>query len=251
MPAMPGFPRAPGRLAAPPKLQRYWRLYVREAPRPLHALAFLLPLVVLHQVGLALIPPLLPSPDPPLAERAIRELFAWFGLARAWVAPVVLVAALLVWHRVRREPPRVYLRVLPGMLVESLVLAVPLLVIGALFSQERALSLMLGPRLIRGLGAGIYEELVFRLLLIAGLTWFFAEVVHLDRLAPWVAAGLAALLFAHSHFRPIGYEPFALSTYSFRLLAGLYLTAVFTGRGLGIAGGSHAAYNLLLIWLRG
>jgi membrane protease YdiL (CAAX protease family) len=137
------------------------------------------------------------------------------------------------------------------MLLESVMLAVPLLTLSALFGPPPMGGPPLRVQLVQALGAGVYEELVFRLLLISGLAWVLAEVLHMWRKAAWwTAIGLAAVIFALCHFEPIGSDSFGWGPFWFRLAAGAYLSAVFVGRGLGIASGSHAAYNLLLVWLR-
>jgi hypothetical protein len=58
----------------------------------------------------------------------------------------------------------------------------------------------------------------------------------------------AATLFAWCHYQPVGLDVFAWSTFLVRLAAGAYLTLVFIWRGLGIAVGCHAAFNLFLCW---
>jgi membrane protease YdiL (CAAX protease family) len=225
---------------------RRWRRYLRESRRPLHCLVFLAPWVLVYEVA-ARLPDDGHGPARDLfAHSVIQDLLGWFGLVGFWLPPVVLVATLLAWHRTRRDRWRVRWWVFPGMLLESLLLAVPLLALSALFEAAAQ------TRLIAALGAGIYEELVFRLLLISGLAWVLVETAQLGRrMALGVAVGLASLLFSLCHFEPVGPEPFAWRAFCFRLTAGVYLSLVFVRRGLGVSSGCHAGYNVLLAWLRG
>lgn len=238
---------------APRYSGRWWRRYQRETRRPLQCLLFLLPLVLVYELGVFRTTSGNGTRWELLAPASIREVFGWLGLAGVWVPGLVLIGTLLVWHRLARDRWRVRLWVLPGMLVESLLLAVPLLVLTALFPQSpEAVSAHLSARLVRALGAGIYEELVFRLLVISGLVWLAVEIAHTPhRAAVWVAVGLSAALFSRCHFEPMGGEPFTWNAFWFRLVAGVYLAVVFVGRGLGVSGGCHAVYNVLLVWLRG
>ncbi len=187
-----------------------------------------------------------------LAQGLIRGLLGWFGFVGAWMPAAALLATLLAWHRLRRDRWRTRWWVGPAMAGESLVLAVPLLVFGALFQPSPATTVAsLGARLNAALGAGIYEELVFRLLLIGGLAWLLAEAFRVPRPAAlWTAAALAAVLFSLCHFKPMGAEPFAWNSFWFLLAAAGYLSVVFVERGLGVATGCHVAYNLFLVWLR-
>jgi len=232
--------------------RRLRRRYLRETRRPTHCLWFLLVLAGLHE---ALVLWVVQGSDPGrelLAQRLIQSLLGWFGFVGSWVPGVVLVAVLLIWHRVKRDRWRVRWWVLPAMVGESLVLAVPLLVLSALFAVGQGLGgAGLRAELVRALGAGIYEELVFRLLLISGLAWLLTELVQLRHpMSLWVAVVLAALLFALCHFEPIGWEVFAWKPFAFRVAAGGYLSVIFVGRGLGVSSGCHVAYNLVLVWLR-
>ncbi len=133
---------------------------------------------------------------------------------------------------------------LPVMLVESLAMAIPLLALSTLFEAPPRV------RWLDALGAGLYEELVFRLLLISGLTWLLVKVLRVNRSpAVGLAVGLATLAFALCHFQPLGAEWLAWKPFGFRIACGLYLSVLFLERGLGICSGCHVAYNLLLVWL--
>jgi membrane protease YdiL (CAAX protease family) len=101
------------------------------------------------------------------------------------------------------------------------------------------------------LGAGVYEELLFRLLLLPLLAW----VLRRFRIAPAASmAGavlLSSLLFAAAHYiGPYGddFNNFASfsRTFFFRTLAGMFFAVLFVYRGFGIAAGTHAGYDLLV-----
>ncbi len=236
-----------------PQMRRRWERYAVESRRPLVSLAFLLPLVLLYEYAAAGV---LRAGGPGrelLVHNRIHGVLSWFGIVGVWVPVVVLVASLLVWHGLRRERWRVRPNVLPIMVGESAVLTVPLLVLSALFHPALpGAGVEVRAQLVRALGAGIYEELVFRLLLIGALMWLATEILRLrGASARWSAVAASAVVFSLAHLAPIGAEPFLWETFGFRLAAGLYLAIVFTGRGLGIASGCHVAYNLLLVWLRG
>jgi len=221
------------------------RRYVRTTRRPLQSLLFLVPWVLAHEIGVRWTSDGQHAPGDLLAYGVIENLLGWFGFVGSWLPPVVLVASLLIWHRRCGERWHVRWAVLPVMLVESLALAIPLLALSALFeAPPRA-------RWLDALGAGLYEELVFRLLLISGLTWLLVEVFRLRRPpALGLAVALSALIFALCHFEPLGSEWLAWKPFWFRVAAGLYLAALFLGRGFGISSGCHVAYNILLMWLR-
>ncbi|MBM4088622.1 MAG: CPBP family intramembrane metalloprotease [Planctomycetes bacterium] len=103
-------------------------------------------------------------------------------------------------------------------------------------------------RIVGYCGAGIYEELLFRLILVPGV----AGLLHWFGLG-WRASLVwsivaTSLLFSAAHyqfFSPGGYA-FDWNTFAFRFVAGLYFAVLFVTRGFGITTASHAFYNILV-----
>jgi hypothetical protein len=232
---------------------RAWQRYRHQTRRPAVCLAFVLPLAAIYELGALWVAGGRLGARELLVPRSIREVLAWFGFQGFWLPALALVVSLLMWHRIRRDRWQVPIRVVPLMGLESLLLALPLVIVSALFPPRVEAGLAELPvRLVNGLGAGVYEELVFRLLLISGLTWLLGELLEV-RGAPgrWTAAAIAALIFSGCHFAPLGGEPFRWGAFWFRAVAGMYLAVLYFRRGLGISTGAHAAYNLLLVGWHG
>lgn len=108
--------------------------------------------------------------------------------------------------------------------------------------------------IITGIGAGIYEELVFRLILICILMMLLQDALRLDHKNSIVLAVLisAALFSAHHHVdffsgRPNVIDPFNWTRFAFRTIAGIYFAILFAIRGFGIAAGTHAFYNIIAV----
>lgn len=224
---------------------------MRESRRPLHCLLFLLPWVAWHELGVLWLRSRGELGRDLLVPISIHEVFGWLGFSGFWVPGLALVLIVLVWHRLRHDRWRVRAWVFPPMLAESLLLTVPLLAVSALFPQRsEAITSGLYADFLRALGAGIYEELVFRLLLISALAWLLAGYFRVQTSwASWLAVVIAAVVFSICHFQPVGWEAFRWGPFWFRLIAGLYLSVVFVERGLGVSGGCHAAFNVVLVWL--
>ncbi|MGL4552073.1 MAG: CPBP family glutamic-type intramembrane protease, partial [Gemmataceae bacterium] len=96
------------------------------------------------------------------------------------------------------------------------------------------------------LGAGIYEEAIFRLALFSALA-FVLRWVELPRAAAVVMAALAsAVLFSTAHHvGPYG-QAYSNYLFVFRLAAGMYFAFLFQLRGFGIVVGAHACYNVMV-----
>ena len=106
---------------------------------------------------------------------------------------------------------------------------------------------------VTGVGAGIYEELVFRLILICALMVLFQDVIGIDHKNAVILSVLisAALFSAHHHHITLinGHlgrgAPFTWTEFVFRTAAGVYFAALFAIRGFGIAAGTHAFYDII------
>ncbi len=106
--------------------------------------------------------------------------------------------------------------------------------------------------IVTGVGAGIYEELVFRLILICALMVLFQDVIglsHQNAIALSVLVS-AALFSAHHHViwidgRLARSDPFNWTEFGFRTIAGVYFALLFAIRGFGITAGTHAFYDII------
>lgn len=101
---------------------------------------------------------------------------------------------------------------------------------------------------IGSLGAGIFEEAVFRLGLLSVLALGLVRVARWSGAPEWTAAGVAivvsAVVFSWFHHLGAGGEPFEFGVFVFRAMAGLVLGVLFVVRGFGICVYTHAAYDL-------
>jgi membrane protease YdiL (CAAX protease family) len=106
-------------------------------------------------------------------------------------------------------------------------------------------------RAVMSIGAGVYEETVFRLLLLGGVAWALERGLGLAR---WVAVGVAfvvsSLLFSAMHHIPPYGDPLHLGVFTFRFLAGLCFAALFWFRGFAVAVYAHALYDLYVLLVR-
>ncbi len=258
---VPGVPLRPAWLNRLP-LSPDRRDYLRLSRTATYGFLAALPLLVGYHVLILLANPAGPMQVRVGAEVWITRLLAFFGatgMLALGVAVLLVGIGVFAYERKKRIPIR--RRYFGWMVAESLVYAVVLAaligyVVGVLFAvAPQMMAAQVGQpswfmMLALSLGAGIYEELVFRVLLVGGL--FLA----LHRLTPWtrgrayvVAAIVGALVFSAVHYiGPLG-DPFALPSFTFRFLFGLALNAVFLIRGFGVAAWTHALYDVLVVTL--
>lgn len=199
------------------------------------------------------------------ADVLLKRMFVAFGGPRGLLVFDVMllgIAAWLIWRDLARNQRELSPRIFGGMALESVAGGV---VFGAVAGSLTALLLGQVPRLAQGpvglglpteltisLGAGIYEELLFRVLLVGGLAVAGRRLFGWGSLTAGVtAAAIGALLFSAFHYiGPFG-DQLEIGSFLFRFIAGLLFSAMFLLRGFGITAWTHALYDVFLLLGRG
>jgi len=103
-------------------------------------------------------------------------------------------------------------------------------------------------KVMLALGAGVYEELVFRVLLVSAFAFIGRRLLGWrPALAASVAVAASALIFAAFHYiGPYG-DPLRLDSFVFRLLGGVAFSILYVTRGFGITAWTHALYDLMVL----
>ncbi len=102
---------------------------------------------------------------------------------------------------------------------------------------------------VMSLGAGLYEELAFRVLLFGGGALAIRVVVGSGtRWLLTLAWGLgAALIFSGWHYVGPMADAFDAHTFAFRAVCGVVLTAIYAWRGLAAAVWTHVVYDIWVL----
>jgi hypothetical protein len=116
---------------------------------------------------------------------------------------------------------------------------------GLAIGQSHALGLP--TQVMVSLGAGIYEELLFRVVVVSALAKLAtAGFGWRAGLAGGFATLLGAFIFSAFHYiGPLG-DSLELGSFVFRMVAGVLLSGLFLLRGFGIAAWTHALYDVFL-----
>jgi hypothetical protein len=217
------------------------------------SLFFIAPLLAVYEIGILLQGSVIRNG----ADVLLRNLFSLIGQRGLVVLNLALLLAFLMaaLTLLQREKPVFVL--FPPMAVESLLYAAVLAPIVLFISHRLGIYLAspdgqgsesFGLRLVLSMGAGVYEEVLFR----AGLLSIIFHLLHRSAGVRPVLAGLSAVVAASllfswfHHLGPLG-EAYSGAAFFFRFVSGLVLSAVFLVRGLGIAVTSHALYNILIL----
>jgi len=232
------------------------RDYWQASRSPRYSLLFAVPLLVFYQVLAAAVPA---GPQGGVrngADVMLQAVFIW--LAGSWgprlfMACLIMVGLWFVAKDLRAHPGRLRLAVFATMLAESVGLALVFgIVVGgltaALLGDPPPLSLGRGTMLMLSLGAGIYEELLFRVVLVGLFAWVARRVLGFRPLVAGTTATIAgALVFSAFHYiGPYG-DAWEVYSFVFRTIAGLFFSALYLTRGFGITAWTHALYDVFLL----
>jgi hypothetical protein len=196
------------------------------------------------------------------ADAILRSLFVAVAGANGslvFMAAIILVGLGLVIRDLRASRDRIRPVIFAGMLGESIALAAAFGIVVGLATAKflgTLHALSLGPieqtswltRLMLSLGAGLYEELFFRVLLVGGLAAGARLLLGFGRRsAGFLAAVVGAVIFSAFHYiGPYG-DPFQLQSFVFRMLSGLAFSALYLVRGFGVTAWTHALYDAFLL----
>ena len=240
------------------------RAYWQASRSPRYSLLFVLPLLVFYQILAAAVPA---GPEGGVrngADVMLQSVFIW--LAGSWgprlfMTCLIIAGLWLVVRDLRSNPGRLRTSLFGLMLAESVVLALVFgVVVGgltaALLGEPPPLSLAFqgtaqlgrGTVLMLSLGAGIYEELLFRVVLVSFFAWVAHRVFGFRPLISGASATIAgALVFSAFHYiGPYG-DAWQVYSFVFRTIAGLFFSALYLTRGFGITAWTHALYDVFLV----
>lgn len=103
-------------------------------------------------------------------------------------------------------------------------------------------------QLMVSLGAGIYEELLFRVIMVGAIAWAGRRLLGWSSTRSGLLATLlGALIFSGFHYiGPYG-DAWTLGSFTFRTIAGLLFSGLYLLRGFGITAWGHALYDVVLM----
>ncbi len=221
---------------------------------------FLCPFIALYEVGLIY---LLREDRGTITNLAHEWIITFMGqfdinMLGLSLPALAVVTVLLLWQVLTRNPWTVNPRVLGLMVIESILLILPLLVFSRMIHQllplmgtEEQIIQGLGPlaRIALSIGAGLYEELVFRMLVVFVVHTLLVDVLRFqDGWGSTIAILVSALLFTFYHPAVWGVDGYpSLGRMTFYFIAGLWFGLLYVLRGFGIVVAVHAFYDMVIL----
>lgn len=236
--------------------------YFATVRAPRYAVLFALPLLVGYEALVAL-----QGAHGGVVRNGAEALFTGLFATVAGPRGPQLFGALLVgggaWLAWRDRRGSLHPAWFAAMAAESVALAVATAVVVGqltvqLLGRAGLLAAGAGPleelsvvdRLTVSLGAGLYEELLFRVVLVGGLAWGARVALGMrDGVAKGLAVAVSALVFSAFHYVGPGGDTFTLASFTFRTIAGVWFSVLYVLRGFGITAWTHALYDVGVLLL--
>src|SRR5690348_9773038 len=242
--------------------------YFQLSRAPRYSVVFALPLLIGYE-GLAamLSGPRSASQIRNGADVLLKEAFIAVAGRNGPLIFITAVVGIGVWfvaRDIKASGQGVKPLLFGAMLAESIALAGAFgIVIGTitvkLLGSLHAISMLNGSvspitqmswttRLMLSLGAGLYEELLFRVLLVSALASGARTVFGFGAKGAGVFATIVgALIFSAFHYiGPFG-DPFSLTSFTFRAISGVAFSALYLLLGFGITAWTHSLYDAFLL----
>ncbi len=222
--------------------------------KPVYNFLFVLPLLILYEVLILLSA----TPIRNGADVIIKLFFNFIGVKTLFGFTLIVMClyAYIVFSNKETSNETIYPVYFIFMFIESVIYALALGPLVIRLTEKVALAspgaYRLGPveRVIASIGAGIYEEFVFRYLLITFFIFIFTKYLDIKKIyAAAFAIFWAALIFSAFHYTGELGDKFDAVSFIFRFIAGIILSLLYFLRGYAIAVYTHALYDLKVFFI--
>ena len=226
--------------------------YFKQSRSPFYSFVFILPLCIIYEIGITLIS----SQDLPTirngADVLLRKLLETIGLSGIYGMGLLLFIGILIAYFVNKgkfKKLTIKSNYFLIMIIESLFWSVVLFLIlsqGQLLLGKGTAKLLM-QQIVLSIGSGIFEEFVFRVILVSGIALIvglFIKKQYIYKMS--VSIIIAAVIFSVFHFIGEYADTPKISLFLLRFVAGIILGYIYILRGFGIAAYSHSFYNLIV-----
>ncbi|SMO58886.1 CPBP family intramembrane glutamic endopeptidase [Gracilimonas mengyeensis] len=230
--------------------------YLEDTHNLLYSFLVSLPLFLLYEVLILISQPQGENIVRISVDVWIKSLFTYFGVnAVSFSLLIVMLVGLFILYKERDRLKSLKFAYFPMLMVEATVYAIVVAFISQsivsfilnMAASDPISSLSTLQQLALSLGAGLYEELFFRVLLVTLFILIFTKIFNKRWAGVTAAVLLSALLFSAVHYVGAIGDAFTMGSFLYRFLFGLILNGIYVYRGFGVAAWTHAIYDIMVI----
>jgi len=226
--------------------------YFKQSKSPFYSFIFILPLFLIYEFGISTIS----SNDLPTirngADVLLRQILATIGIKGIYGMALLLLLGVFIAYFINKgkfKELKIRSNYFLFMIFESIIWAMLLFAIlskGQLLLAKGTAKLLL-QQIVLSIGSGIFEEFVFRVVLVSGLALVIGIII---KKRYWyrmmISIVIAAVIFSAFHFIGEYADNPITNLFILRFAAGVILGYIYLLRGFGIAAYSHSFYNLIV-----
>jgi len=226
--------------------------YFNLSKSPFYSFIFILPLFIIYELGISTIS----SEDLPTirngADVLLRKMLATIGISGVYGMGLLLLIGIVISFLInKRKFKELSLKsnYFIFMIFESIIWSILLFIIlskGQLLLAKGS-SKILTQQIVLSIGSGIFEEFVFRVMLVSSIALIVGLLVkkkYIYKIS--ISIIIASIIFSVFHFTGEYAEDPKISLFILRFVAGIVLGYIYIFRGFGIAAYSHSFYNLIV-----
>ena len=234
--------------------------YFHDSRNLLNSILVVLPLFVIYQIGILATGGVRNGVDfmtDLLLHLIFRGSVLYYVIFNLAVLAALITATVFLRRR-QHFNPKTFLFIIIEGTVYGLLLG---FVIGSMLTKVGLSHAVIGDiaaacpkefgivdNFVLSIGAGLYEELVFRLVLLGGSVLLLTKVFHIKELPAVIGAVIVtSLVFSSIHYVGSMADQFTLYSFAFRFLAGVIFAVIYYGRGFAVAVYTHAIYDIIVL----
>ena len=227
--------------------------YLHHSRSALYSFIFTLPLFFIYEAGILF----LSNEDIVIirngADFLLKNILESFGIFGLYSLGIVFFIGFLVSYIIyfrSDDNKNIKAEYLFIMMLESIFWSVILY-----FLLSKFMLVLMNPigktiiqQVTLAIGAGIYEEFLFRVILISGLSFVIGFIFLWDDILVKMSALIvSAAIFSAFHFFGDYGDFFSIELFLIRFVAGIILGLLYYFRGFGITATSHSIYDLIVL----
>jgi len=227
--------------------------YFHQTRSSFYSFLFTIPLFFIYEVGILFLSKddiLVVRNGADFLMRSILESFGIFGLYG--LGAIFLIGFIITYIYFFNDNSNKSIRAdyLFIMIFESVCWALILYFLLSKFmlALMNPIGKTIAQQVTLAVGAGIYEEFLFRVMLISGLTGIIGFVfLWSEKTRKAAALIIAAGIFSAFHFMGDYGDYFSMELFLLRFFAGIVLGILYISRGFGITAYAHSIYDLIVL----
>jgi len=230
----------------------FFRAYFRFTKHYYYGFVMVIPMFILYEIGLFIVYKDLQFKVRNLIEYFFKSAIQNVGCSIFFTVSIVLMLTAILFCRPRKDFLVFRLKYFFVAVAESFLYAI----LFAFFTIKfYSMMFLIGGnvndiflKLALSLGAGVYEELLFRVILFGGLVFILSKIFKLQRFfVVFLALVISSILFSWAHFFGVT-ERFSLYSFIFRFFGGAFFCVIYRLRGFAIVAYTHAIYDILVVF---